>query len=209
MIYLEYGLYRNGWEKRIDSGVITSLQNYLEGKKEQMPTLGNGVIISFVGIPAAGKTTMSEMLMTHLNCPRVAYGEMNNIINPEDSLDRQLRRDIIMGKFIPFVEGLTHGECFIYDKGNDRDLELYEKMKSVSRGRLFIIAIDIPKDVAHDRIMARNNWQPNDHVEKLDFWIAQYDRFIAQFEGDINLRLDGCNELEENWRKTQEALKFF
>lgn len=209
MIYQEYNPHRTGWEDRVDNGVVISLQDYLEGKRLQMPTLGSGVIVSFVGIPAAGKTTLSEILNIRMQFPRVAYGDMKSIINPKGTLDRQLRRDAILGNFIPFVEGLTHGECFTYDKGNDRDPEFYEKMRSVSRGRLFLVAIDIERKVAHDRIMARNNWQPNQHVEKLDYWIEQYNRFVRQFGGDMNLRLNGSNNLEGNWSEVQRALTTF
>lgn len=209
MIYQEYNPHRAGWEDRVDNGVVISLQDYLEGKRLKMPTLRSGVIVSFVGIPAAGKTTLSEMLNTHMKFPRVAYGEMKNIINPEGALDRHLRRDIIWDKFIPFVGGLTHGECFTYDKGNDRDSEFYEKMRLVSGGRLFLVAIDIERKVAYDRIMARNNWQPNQHVGKLDYWIGQYNRFVRQFGGDMNLRLNGSNNLEGNWSEVQRELTTF
>jgi adenylate kinase len=139
-----------------------------------------------MGVAGSGKSTLGQLLAAHLHCPWISTGHLLR-----QKMDTKTRARMLKGEIINDEEILgvldkefrrietSHKSHFVLD-GSPRTMRqaewLVEKARSGELKISVIIHLEVPKEVAKRRLLARK--RPDDHESAISERFREYDNNI-------------------------------
>jgi len=165
----------------------------------------NKFIVTFAGPIGSSKTPIAHYLSCNFNLP-IYNNDVVRIEVTEDLLsfnkeEHKKRRNIRI------KEILNNGDSFILDASVDREWKNYIDDINKSGYKVFIISLDLSKELLLKLYKAK---QYNEVVGKVDKSIEDHNNFLEKFGGFVNLRITDQNfskRLELSSKKLKEWLK--
>jgi adenylate kinase len=143
-------------------------------------------MIIFMGLAGSGKSTMGQLLATHLNCPWISTG---NLLRQK--MDATTQSEMLKGKIISDQQTLevlqdefnridAANKQFILDGSPRTQFQAEWLMDKVKKGELRIDAVFhllVPRDIAKKRLLIRH--RPDDHEEAIAERFKEYDEQVV------------------------------
>ncbi len=151
--------------------------------------------ITFAGAVGSSKTPIANFLSTKLNLPvfnndavRSEVIEDFGSFDPEEHIKRRNLR---------FAEILESGISFINDSSVDRKWEGTKKKLVDSKYEIFIISLNLSKELLikiHEAKKKIYETSGNEkYVEQIDKYLDDHGKFLREYKKDVNLHISDDN----------------
>jgi len=130
------------------------------------------VIICFSGIPGAGKTTIAKKIEKKYQAVKTNNDDVREVMKKLEIKDNCYQKLIDYQAWLIPKIAKGKNKIIIIDASIDRKYKEVFKLSQSLNYKLFIIKIDIPKNLVKERIKKRNK-NYKDYFECLDRWIEE------------------------------------
>jgi len=178
---------------------MTTLSKFDEVSRLLAPSLKNTelekpqLIIAFSGIPGAGKSRLSKMLEERYHGVRVGNDSIRAILHHQEfSLSDEEKETFLQDYNEFFIRNYPFtNKLLILDKSMDRQYKRFFPVFDELGLKHFIIRIEIGKEEAIQRILNREEIDPNYLRTNMERWQREFEDFGKNAHYD--LLLDGLN----------------
>ncbi len=162
------------------------------------------LVICFSGIPSSGKTTLAKKIEEKYRGVRITNDEVREIIREvmeKHKIERNEERnqEILHDYLAYFLRSYEEkNKLIILDSGIERS---YKEKFSLLQERgyaLFVILLEIPLRIIHERLKEREERKPEKNFERLKKWMIDFDSAKKEMKADFTIW--------ENLKKEEERL---
>lgn len=151
------------------------------------------IFITFSGVPGSGKSYWSQQIATRYKAVLLDNNLVRNIIR---ELYNTENIEIIQGKLLEYVK-LYFDQVF---KWNNRFIVLdsnidhkYDEVKEYCTHynfKLVVIGIDVDKELAEKRIIAREGDKAKNYIKYLEHWFNKNNEFRSKHNVDFTINMN-------------------
>lgn len=157
------------------------------------------LIICLSGIPASGKTHIAKVLEEKYNAVRVENDEIRRVIKKiMPDTDRDERQEILQEFLIWLISNYKYKNgLIILDSSIDRKYDAVREIASENGFGIFVIKVNVSREVAEKRARGRNNGKEDMHFTKeIGRWIRENEDFARK--GKIDIIVENNDEMDLN-----------
>ncbi len=158
------------------------------------------LVIAFSGVPGSGKTTLAKILEEKFKGIRINNDLIRNIIRKEAEITELIQIQKLLVEYAKFMRPRlvkSLNKLIILDWNINRSYDLISNYYESRGYKLFIIKMDISKEVIVKRIKERNSENPDPFLERLDEWIKDSVSFASKRNADFIIKEDNEEERTE------------
>ncbi|OGH08079.1 MAG: hypothetical protein A2171_01240 [Candidatus Levybacteria bacterium RBG_13_35_9] len=161
----------------------------------------NKYIVLFAAPVGTSKTPIAHFLSSKLSLSIYS----NDAIRSEVAEDLLFfdQKEYVKRRDKRLEEIFKKGNSFIVDASIDREWDNYKKLINKSNYKIFIISIDLSKDLLIKLFKAKNY----EAIDKLDGWIKDHKEFLEKNKNLVNFHITEKNfkdRLQLSFEKLQE-----
>jgi predicted kinase len=150
-------------------------------------------VIGFAAVPGSGKTTLAMKLAQDLDAIRVNKDSLNELweqIDPEHPEDPQNPLVQTVYQIVNTLLTKYPNKLVVLDSSLDRKYAETKQILDQRQVKLFVISLDIPREVLVERIKRRNGDAAQPYLDKLDGWITDHQTFLQTYQPDFSFSGD-------------------
>ena len=150
------------------------------------------LVIAFSAVPGAGKTLLSKEIAERYQGVRINKDDVWDIAHPlEVSFPGEDYQSLVPEYMNYLVQELANypNGLLIIDRSLDRHYAKSKEQIEQIGYQLFLIRIDVPKDVLIQRLKQRHGEAASAYLERLDGWIQDFENAGTEIVPDFNYDL--------------------
>lgn len=141
------------------------------------------VLITFSAIPGAGKSTISKQLQDKFNIARINKDDLHDImVTMGEAHNEELLKAAVarLSKMLA-----DKGKVILFDSSIDRKYDELSEWTSKNGYELFVVEIEVSREVLERRIIERNKEGADDYLKEMDRWENEHRNFVESHKCDF------------------------
>jgi predicted kinase len=143
-------------------------------------------VITFSATPGMGKTVIAKKLETALQAIRLSSDDARKLLRKHNETDLSA----YLGYVVQELNKRSPNHLIILDMSIDREYNNLETIAAKEGYKLFIIRLNVPRQIAEERIKSREP-NPEAYLKHMDKW---YQDYLAFPQSKANFILDNSQE---------------
>lgn len=171
----------------------------------------NKIMILFSGITGSGKSYLAKKIEERYKGLRINNDDIRDIIRDEvlplarpKSIDKQN----ILENYLGYLYGnlpQTNG-FLIMDSSIDRKFSVIKDFASKNSYAMFIIRIDLPREMITKQILQRTEKDSAPYISDLNRQIEDHDRAATEFVPDFTIKEEKFNDFDKLFRAIDKKI---
>lgn len=186
--------------EKIDKGLFPTLKNINIPHKQH--------IITFCGVPGAGKTTLSKQLEEKYHMVRIGNDSIRKIISSLNLITSPEEAELLFQEYNFYL--ISHlpfkNKRIILDKSMDRQYKPFFETCKSNNLKYFIIRLNVSDPICALKRLSKREKIIEQTKVSMKRWFKEYNDCAKNLKADVTLNAENPN-LDELYRKLDNILR--